>query len=121
MASSPTTVDYIVVGGGTAGLVVANRLTEDPNVHVLVLEAGSSHAEDPRVNIPALWTTLMGSEADWKYHTVPQVKKTVQASSVPSPTVPPRAGLIRSAITAGFGRPTGQRAARQGSGRLVCD
>lgn len=77
MASNHTTqsIDYIVVGGGTAGLVVANRLSEDPSVHVLVLEAGQNHAEDPRVNIPAMFTTLMGSEADFQYHTAPQVSK----------------------------------------------
>lgn len=73
MANTPTLADYIVVGGGTAGLVVANRLTEDPNVHVLVLEAGQNHLEDPRVNIPAFFTTLMGSEADFQYHTTSQV------------------------------------------------
>ncbi|CAI6336114.1 unnamed protein product [Periconia digitata] len=67
-----SSADYIVIGGGTAGLVVANRLSEDPNVHVLVLEAGQDHAQDPRVNIPALFTTLMGSEADFQYQTTPQ-------------------------------------------------
>jgi len=72
MASS---ADYIVIGGGTAGLVVANRLTEDPNIHVLILEAGLSHVEDPRVNVPAFWTSLMGSEVDWKFYTVPQVSR----------------------------------------------
>jgi choline dehydrogenase-like flavoprotein len=75
--SSPTTADYIVVGGGTAGLVVANRLTEDPNVHVLVLEAGPNRADDPRINIPALWTSLMGSEIDWQFQSVPQVSKQI--------------------------------------------
>jgi len=65
--------DYVIVGGGTAGLVVANRLTEDPNVHVLLLEAGHDHSEDPRVNVPAFFTTLFGSEVDWKFETVPQV------------------------------------------------
>ncbi|KAM3083771.1 hypothetical protein ACMFMG_002114 [Clarireedia jacksonii] len=74
MASSnqTTTADYIVVGGGTSGLVVANRLTEDPNVYVLVLEAGGNHTEDLRVNVPAFWTSLMGLEVDWKYHNFPQ-------------------------------------------------
>lgn len=63
---------YIVIGGGTAGLVVANRLSDDPNTQVVVLEAGNDLTADPRVNIPALWTTLMGSEADWQYQTVNQ-------------------------------------------------
>lgn len=70
---SVTTADYVIVGGGTSGLVVANRLTENPNVHVIVLEAGEDTTADPRVNIPAFWTSLMGSEADWRYETLPQV------------------------------------------------
>lgn len=74
-SSFPTTVDYLVIGGGTSGLVVANRLTENPDVQVLVLEAGLDHAEDPRVNVPAFWTGLMGTEVDWQYHTVPQVSR----------------------------------------------
>lgn len=70
MASQST--HYIIIGGGTSGLVVANRLSDDPETHVLVLEAGSNMLDDPRVNIPAFWTTLMGSEADWQFETVPQ-------------------------------------------------
>ncbi|OTB01556.1 putative GMC oxidoreductase [Hypoxylon sp. CI-4A] len=71
MASSYSP-DYIIIGGGTSGLVVANRLSENPDVQVLVLEAGKDLSADPRVNIPALWTALMGSEADWQYKSVPQ-------------------------------------------------
>ncbi|KAK7930963.1 glucose-methanol-choline oxidoreductase [Apiospora marii] len=64
--------DFIIVGGGTAGLVVANRLSEDPDVQVLVLEAGEDLTEDPRVIIPAMWTTLLGSDADWQFSTAAQ-------------------------------------------------
>lgn len=67
--SSP---DYIIIGGGTSGLVVANRLSEDPDVQVLVLEAGQDLSADPRVNVPAFFTTLMGSDAAWQYQSVPQ-------------------------------------------------
>lgn len=70
--ASQNNVDYIIIGGGTSGLVVANRLSEDANTQVLVLEAGKDLTSDPRVNIPALWTSLMGSEADWQYKTSPQ-------------------------------------------------
>lgn len=64
--------DYIIVGGGTSGLVVANRLSEDPETQVLVLEAGKDLTGDPRVDVPAFFTTLMGSEMDWQYQSVPQ-------------------------------------------------
>lgn len=64
--------DYIIIGGGTSGLVVANRLSEDPSVQVLVLEAGDDLTADPRVNVPAFWTSLIGSDATWHFQTVPQ-------------------------------------------------
>ena len=66
--------DFVIVGGGTAGLVVANRLTEDPKVQVLVLEAGSDRSQDPRVVIPGLATTTWDNDDfDWQFVTVPQV------------------------------------------------
>ena len=67
--------DFIVVGGGTAGLVVATRLSEEQAVDVLVLEAGDSHLEDPRVSIPALYLSLQGTEADWAFVTTSQVRR----------------------------------------------
>lgn len=70
--TSSSSPDYIIVGGGTSGLVVANRLSENPDVHVLVLEAGQDLSMDPRVNVPALFTTLMGSDAAWQFQSVPQ-------------------------------------------------
>lgn len=67
-----TCADYIILGGGASGLVVANRLSEDPSVQVLVLEAGDYLTSDPRVNVPAFWTSLIGSDATWQFRTVPQ-------------------------------------------------
>ncbi|RYP01428.1 hypothetical protein DL764_006221 [Monosporascus ibericus] len=64
--------DFVVVGGGTAGLVVASRLSEDPTQRILVLEAGSDHTEDPRVQTPAFYEALMGSEADWAFRSEAQ-------------------------------------------------
>ncbi|KAK7728761.1 hypothetical protein SLS53_009366 [Cytospora paraplurivora] len=65
--------EYVIVGGGLAGLVVAVRLTEDPNISVLVLEAGEDRTTDPRIRTPASWPSLLGSdEFDWSYKTVPQ-------------------------------------------------
>ncbi|KAJ5533501.1 aryl-alcohol dehydrogenase [Penicillium frequentans] len=64
--------DFVIIGGGTAGLVVASRLSEDPSTSVLVLEAGADLTADPRVNIPIFYAALIGSDADWKFHSSPQ-------------------------------------------------
>jgi choline dehydrogenase len=63
--------DYIVVGGGTAGSVLAARLSEDPGTNVLLLEAGSTQPL-PAMRVPPAWPELMGSAADWGYQTTPQ-------------------------------------------------
>ena len=60
--------DYIVIGAGSAGSVVANRLTEDPETRVLLLEAGSPDTK-PEIQVPLAWPTLLGSEVDWAYFT----------------------------------------------------
>ncbi|KAL8802394.1 MAG: hypothetical protein Q9223_006599 [Gallowayella weberi] len=65
--------DYIVVGGGTSGLVVASRVTEDPNVTVLVLEAGANKLDDSRITTPGLaLTTWDNADFDWQFITTPQ-------------------------------------------------
>ncbi|ETW79814.1 choline dehydrogenase 2 [Heterobasidion irregulare TC 32-1] len=69
------TFDYLLVGGGTAGLVLAARLSEDPAVRVGVLEAGAYVApgSDPRVDRIALYGAVFGDpEFDWGLRTVPQ-------------------------------------------------
>ena len=73
MANSPREYGFIIVGGGTSGLVLAARLTEDPSTQVLVLEAGENHLNNPQVSIPGLWRSLIGSDLDWKFATAPQV------------------------------------------------
>ncbi|KAK6001670.1 hypothetical protein QM012_002160 [Aureobasidium pullulans] len=66
------TFDYVIVGGGTAGTVLANRLSEDSSVSVALIEAGGSALDNPLArtiygNCPACTTAL-----DWNYTTVPQ-------------------------------------------------
>ncbi|KLO09499.1 alcohol oxidase [Schizopora paradoxa] len=73
LAANAKAFDYVVIGGGTAGLAVASRLSEDPSVTVAVVEAGPNAEHLPEVFIPGLvgmgisLTTL-----DWQYQTVPQ-------------------------------------------------
>ncbi|KAL4233996.1 hypothetical protein ACF0H5_005651 [Mactra antiquata] len=64
--------DFIVVGSGSAGSVVASRLSEDSKVSVLVLEAGADDNGDPRLSVPLAATQLWQSEWDWNYYTVQQ-------------------------------------------------
>lgn len=63
--------DYVVVGTGSAGAVLANRLSSDPAVRVVVLEAGPED-EDKFVHIPAAFAKLFRSGLDWDYLTEPQ-------------------------------------------------
>ncbi|MFF3763206.1 GMC family oxidoreductase [Streptomyces sp. NPDC001922] len=67
------TFDYVVVGGGTAGSVVAARLTEDPEVSVCLLEAGPSDVGDDNILQLTKWMALLESGYDWDYPIEPQV------------------------------------------------
>jgi choline dehydrogenase len=66
--------DYIIVGGGSAGSALANRLSADPTARVLVLEAGRpDYIWDPFIHMPAALTFPIGSRLyDWKYESEPE-------------------------------------------------
>jgi choline dehydrogenase-like flavoprotein len=56
--------DYLIVGAGTAGCVLAGRLSEDPDAEVLLLEAGGPDSA-PEVRIPGIWPIMLKSSLDW--------------------------------------------------------
>jgi choline dehydrogenase len=66
--------DYVIAGGGTAGCVVAARLSEDPNVTVCLLEAGPSDVNDGAILRLEDWMYLLDSGYDWDYLVEPQEK-----------------------------------------------
>ena len=63
--------DYIIVGAGSAGCVLAARLTEDPDVSVLLIEAGPPD-EKENIHVPAAFGTLFKTDVDWDYATFPE-------------------------------------------------
>ncbi|MFI0739647.1 GMC family oxidoreductase [Streptomyces sp. NPDC021100] len=66
------TADYVVVGGGTAGSVIASRLVEDPGTSVVVIEGGPTDIDRPDVLTLRRWLGLLGGELDYDYPTVEQ-------------------------------------------------
>ena len=63
--------DYVIVGAGSAGCVLANRLSEDPSVRVLLLEAGGKD-RSPNIKIPAAFANQFHTKLDWDFATEPE-------------------------------------------------
>ncbi|MCV7423610.1 GMC family oxidoreductase N-terminal domain-containing protein [Mycobacterium yunnanensis] len=72
MTAPATQSHYVVVGGGTAGCIVAARLSEDPGVTVTLVEPGPSDANEPRALDIRRWPDMVESEYDLDYRSVPQ-------------------------------------------------
>jgi choline dehydrogenase len=66
--------DYVIIGAGSAGSVLAARLSESPDATVLLLEAGGEENEPFYSHIPGAAAFLQESKIDWQYYTVPQTK-----------------------------------------------
>lgn len=64
--------DYIIVGGGTAGLLLATLLSDNPDISIAVLEAGFDGRTDPRITIPENAGGIVGTEYDWNLTSVAQ-------------------------------------------------
>jgi choline dehydrogenase len=71
MPELSSSYDYVVIGAGSAGCVLANRLTETADVTVLVLEAGGQDDAD-EIHIPAAFSALFKTRWDWNYETTEQ-------------------------------------------------
>lgn len=63
--------DYIIIGAGTAGCVLANRLSENPANNILLIEAGMDN-RDPRIEMPSAYSTLNHTYLNWNFYTEPQ-------------------------------------------------
>src|SRR5208283_4435715 len=63
--------DYVIVGAGSAGCVLASRLTEDPDVSVLLIEAGPPDSIE-NIHVPVAFSQLIQSQVDWNYSTLPE-------------------------------------------------
>jgi choline dehydrogenase len=66
-----TMYDYIIIGAGSAGCVLANRLSEDPAVKVLLLEAGGPDTRK-EIHIPVAFSKLFKTSCDWAFYTEPE-------------------------------------------------
>ncbi len=89
--------DYVIAGGGTGGSVLAGRLSEDPSVSVLLLEAGRSDRH-PFIHMPAGFPRLKGGPYQWAYNSVPQKHSNGRSIPLPQGRVLGGGGSINSQV-----------------------
>ncbi|KAL7799936.1 glucose oxidase [Trichoderma ceciliae] len=71
-AASTDSYDYIIVGAGTCGLLLANRLSQDANFTIAVIDPGADEQGNPNVVNPLAWLGLTGTSVYWNYSSIPQ-------------------------------------------------
>lgn len=72
LATPTDSYDYIIVGAGTCGLLLANRLSRDANYTVAVIDPGADERDNANVVDPLGWLGLTGTSVYWNYSSVPQ-------------------------------------------------
>ncbi|BCS02582.1 GMC family oxidoreductase [Aspergillus luchuensis] len=78
------TYDYLIIGGGTAGLVVASRLSANPDVKVGVIEAGDAGFDDPNITNPGKVSAMLHNpKYDWIYQSTPQAQNQNRSHHIP--------------------------------------
>jgi choline dehydrogenase-like flavoprotein len=77
-----STYDYVIVGAGSAGCVLAYRLGEDPDVRIAVLEAGPEDT-DPQISIPFAFGALLKSRVDWDLVSEPEPGLDLRRNYIP--------------------------------------
>ncbi len=116
--------DYIVVGAGTAGCVLAARLSENPAARVLLLEAGSA-GRTRAMTVPNAWPENLGSAADWGYVTTGQAGARPEPDRCRTRGAGPWAGRVpstpwRTSAATGPSTTAGLRPAPLAGGPMTC-